>query len=251
MKTLVVTSQVTYIPDNYAAPLYELLKSSRHHLAGVVLLENLSASLLKNLGALWASGCTGLATHLTKNILELPIKKREKACTDAGVPVFSAQSMNDPEMIRWVKENQIDVIVNLRTRCIYRSEILSAPKIGCLNIHHGILPKYRGTFCDLYALAEGRNAGFTIHQMNEKIDAGKILAVREVSCPGEKNYISYLSAASKIEGGELAVLLESIAQHGAITPHPEFGANICEKPIYTKNPSWTKIREFKKGGIQL
>lgn len=251
MKTLIVTSQVTYIPENYSAPLRELIASARPHLAGVVFLDNLSWSLCKSLGALWASGCTGLARHLSQNILELPLKKRENLFNQAGIPVLHAATMNDPEMISWVKRNQIDLIINLRTRCIYRSEILSAPRLGCINVHHGILPKFRGTFCDLYAMADGRRSGFTIHQMNEKIDAGQILLAKEVSQEGAKDYVAYLAQTSKVEGVELSRLIHEIANRDSVCDEATSIRNSCEKPVYTKNPNWGKIREFKRGGIQL
>jgi methionyl-tRNA formyltransferase len=193
-------------------------------------------------------GCPGISSHLLKNILELRKQNRENLFEKAGLPVIRTQSMNSPEMIDYIKKEKIDLVVNARTRCIYKKSILSAPRLGCINIHHGLLPEYRGTLCDLYALYDKRPAGFTIHEMNEKIDAGKILRLRKVSMPGESDYPNYLEKASLIEGEVLSELVHEIAARGSL---PEGTANFSEKTYYTRNPNRGQISQMKRAGLVL
>ena len=101
-----------------------------------------------------------MATTLTRNIVELPLKRREKLISGRDLPTLRAKTMKDPRIIAWIRGQDIDLVINLRTRCIYRSEVLDASKLGCINIHHGLLPLYRGAMCDLFALSENRPAGF-------------------------------------------------------------------------------------------
>jgi methionyl-tRNA formyltransferase len=248
MRALLVTSQITYVPRNYQALFEGVLKNASEHVAGLVLLENLSWRLSKDILGLKLLGCNGIAGHLLKNIIELPKHRREKLFEERGLPVIRAKTMNTPEMVQCVKNQKIDLVVNVRTRCIYKTPILKAPRLGCINIHHGLLPEYRGTLCDLYALSEGRPAGFTIHEMNEKIDAGKILRRREVSRPGDRNFSAYLEKASELEGFELASLLQEIAQYDAL---PEGLSNQCAKAIYTRNPNRKQISKMRKEGMVL
>ncbi len=248
MKTLLVTSQITYVPRNYQALFEGVLESAFEHITGLVLLENVSWALSKDILGLKLLGCSGISRHLVKNLIELPKRNRERLFEKAGLPVIRAKTMNSPEMIELVKNKKIDLIVNARTRCIYKKPILEAPKIGCINIHHGLLPEYRGTLCDLYALSEGRPAGFTIHEMNERIDAGRILKRCEVSNPGEKDFSKYLEQASWIEGRELGTLIRQIAATDSL---PQGFENRCEKPVYTRNPDRRKIAKMKKDGMHL
>lgn len=248
MKVALVTSEVTYVPSNYLGLFEELLERAGHHVSGLFMLKNLSGGLIKQLLGLGLIGCRGVAGALARNIAELPLRKRERLFEQRALPVIRVSTMNDAAVIRWVRDNEIDLIVNLRTRCIYKKAILEAPKLGCINIHHGILPVYRGTLCDLYAMHEGRPAGFTVHVMNEKIDDGRILVLKEVSHPGEKNYIEYLSRTGREEGRVLAELLDRIAQTGTL---PEGEANRCEKSVYTRNPDRARIREMREGGMIL
>ena len=248
MKVLLVTSQVTYVPSNYRELFKELLGSAGEHLAGLVILKNLSPKLLGDVAGLTYLGCTGVASTMARNIAELPLRRRERLFESRKLPVLYALSMNQRRMISWVRDNGIDLVVNLRPRCIYKKHILAAPTLGCLNIHHGLLPECRGTLCDLYALWNKKPAGFTIHQMNEKIDAGKILVRREVSRPGEKDYIAYLARTGLEEGRALAELIREVAATGKL---PEGTPNICSSPVYTRNPTREQIRRMRRDGMIL
>jgi methionyl-tRNA formyltransferase len=210
MKTLLVTSQVTYIPRNYGDLFDELLPRAGQHLTGVIFLKTLDGALVKTTAGLYARGCPRVAWSLTRNILELTLRRRERLAERHGLTVLHGEPMNDAWIIDWTREQKIDFVVNLRTRCIYETEVLAAPKIGCLNIHHGLLPVYRGTMCDLFALSKNQAAGFTIHIMNEKIVAGQILLRRGVSDGSEKNYARYLAKTGREEGRALAELISQI-----------------------------------------
>jgi methionyl-tRNA formyltransferase len=248
VKALIVTSEVTYVPRNYADLFVELVAGAREHLAGLMVLSNAEPKLWLKVMGLGALGCRNMAGTLAKNLVSLRQKSREKIFESAGLPVYRASTMNEPAVIDWVRDQSIDLIVNVRTRCIYRRDILKAPRLGCLNIHHGLLPEYRGTLCDLYALYERRPAGFTIHVMNEKVDAGQILVRKAVSQGDDRNYLDYLARTGAEEGRALAALLNDVA---ALNSLPEGVPNSCAKPIYTRNPNRKQIAQIRKAGMVL
>ena len=146
------------------------------------------------------------------------------------------------------KKNKIDLIINLRTRCIYKDEILSSPRLGCFNIHHGLLPEYRGTLCDLFALAEQRPAGFTLHKMTQKIDAGVIIKVVEVNQGSERNYVEYLKSTMVPEAEALSNFINYIKENDL---PPQGIPNKHDKVTYTKNPTKKQIKNFIREGMLL
>lgn len=247
LKVALVTSQVTYMPDNYQGLLEGLLEQHHELVRGVFFLKNLDRKTLKSAVGLPLLGATKISKQLWCNIIELPLHKRERLVLSYGIPLLTPKSMNEPEVIEWIKKNEIDLIINMRTRCIYKTEILAAPKLGCINIHHGILPTYRGTLCDLYALVDGRAAGHTIHVMDKKIDNGDILSTTEVSS-GDKDYLAYLKKTASVEAKQLGKLLEQISNHGSL---PKGLPNKTDKKVYTKNPTRKEIQSFLKQGFQL
>ncbi len=247
LKVLLVTSQITYMPDNYL-PLFKELLNTGLRPSGLILLKNLDRKTMKSILGLFFWGAYNVGKTLLRNIRELPQKKREKLFQSYHIPVLKWKTMNDPKVIEWVREQNIDIILNLRTRCIYKNPILTVPKIACLNVHHGLLPKYRGTLCDLYALSESRPAGFTIHQMNQKIDAGKILRIKEVNSGKEKNYLNYLSQTVDAEAQEIMDLLKDIDQLGSL---PKGIPNKSEKKVFTRNPTRQQVKQFISQGMIL
>lgn len=247
MKALLVTSQVTFAPHNYQPLLAEVLGGAREHLAGLLILKNLDAALLKRVAGLAAIGCPRIAWTMARNIAELSAEHREDLFRAANLPILRAKSVNEAWLLDWVAKNDIDVIVNARTRCIFKAGILAAPTLGCINIHHGILPRYRGTMCDLWALASGRAAGFTIHAMVEKVDAGDILYKEETSPSSERDYVEHLRRAGGIEGRALARLLCHVADTRAVRGD----ANICATPVYSKTPQRREIHELRRKGMRL
>lgn len=226
------------------------MKRVPQHLAGLVVLRVPRKTLIKTIVGLYWLGAFRVATTLLLNFIFLPFQSREKIFKRHSLPILKANSVNEPWFAQWVRDHKIDLVANLRTRSIYKKEILSAPRLGCINIHHGLLPEYRGTLCDLYALAENRPAGFTIHEMNEKIDDGKILVRQERSFPATptKDYIQYLNESGQDEGFALANLIEAIARNDRM---PEGVRNECPRPTMTRTPDRREVRRLKEAGMIL
>lgn len=252
MKVLLVTSELTYMPKNYFGLFEVLLNEVPELIHGIVILENFDHKVIKSIVGLPLLGAHHIFRELCFNIVALPRQTREKLFYTHQKKVYRLKTMNDPEALKIVRSANIDLIVNLRTRDIYRSDILEAPTYGCLNIHHGILPQYRGTMCDLFALSENRPAGFSIHRMNKKIDAGEIYKVQEVSDGSDKDYCQYLAKTAEVEGLALASLLrefQTSLESGL--PLPSGKANISNSKVYTKNPTRKIVKEMKRKGMIL
>ncbi|MCE9596909.1 MAG: hypothetical protein K8S54_02990 [Spirochaetia bacterium] len=248
LRVILVSSEVTYVPDNYAAAFNTILRQCPGRVVALVALKVVNLALLATIAKLWFAGCHGVAGALANNIVSNPAKKRRLQFAEHGAAFIEATTMNDAGMIEWVRANRIDLIVNMRTRCIYREEILRTPRLGCVNIHHGLLPKYRGLLCDAYALFEGREAGFTVHSMNAKIDDGGILKQAVVEKIDPTVYTSHVQKSSEIEGGTIADLILQIEELGQLPPTIP---NKSDGIIHTRTPSLETIRKMRKTGLKL
>ena len=72
---------------------------------------------------------------------------------------------------------QPDLIVTAAFGQILPKELLDAPKLGCINVHASLLPKYRGGAPIHQAIMDGETeTGVTIMYMVEKLDAGDIIS---------------------------------------------------------------------------
>lgn len=247
MKIVLVTSDITYVPKNYNDVFGYIVRNFTHSISGVVLIKINKFAVFVKFPYLYFAGCRNIANTLMHNIKDSLFKTKQKFLKKLGVPFVAVKSINDQKAILWLKAIKPDLIVNMRARCIYNNAVLKIPRLSCVNVHHGILPYQKGLFCDLYALAENRTAGFTIHQMTERIDQGKILYQEIVK--GNKNYIDYLTEVASKEKTAIANFIRTTLRNKflleAATSHKS------QKIITTTTPDFKKIKEFQRKGMIL
>src|SRR3989338_11038688 len=208
MKTILVTSDLTYAPQNYSNVLEFVISNSRQQIAGVVLIKINLLNIFGKVLFLYFSGCRHMARALVINLFSTLLAEKKKLFKKYNIPFIEVNSINNAKAISWLQQVSPDLIVNMRARCIYRDIVLRIPRLGCVNVHHGILPRQRGLFCDLYALAENKETGFTIHQMTNQIDIGKIFYREKIE--SEKDYMKYLSKVSRREGMVISNFINKI-----------------------------------------
>jgi methionyl-tRNA formyltransferase len=99
----------------------------------------------------------------------------------AGVPVLSPNTPNTPGMISHLAMLQPDLILSFYYRRLLCQALLAIPRLGAINLHGSLLPKYRGRAPVNWALVNGEtHTGVTLHYMISQADAGDIIAQRVV-----------------------------------------------------------------------
>ena len=246
MKTILVTSDLTYAPQNYSNVLEFVISNSRQQIAGVVLIKINLLNIFGKVLFLYFSGCRNIAKTLTLNLFSTLLREKKKMLKKNNIPFIEVKSINNEKAILWLKQVSPDLIVNMRARCIYRDSVLRIPRLGCINVHHGILPQQRGLFCDLYALAENKETGFTIHRMTSQIDIGQIFY--QVKIESEKDYMKYLSKVSRREGTAISTSINKIMANGFLL---ESALEKCGNSIVTTTPDFKTIKQLQHKGIIL
>lgn len=107
-----------------------------------------------------------------------PVKE---AALALGIPVLQPVRIREEEWIRRLQEYKPDLGVVSAFGQILPKEILEWPRLGCINIHASLLPKYRGAAPIQQCIIDGeQRSGVTIMQMDEGLDTGAMLAKTEV-----------------------------------------------------------------------
>lgn len=246
MKVVIVTSEITYVPNNYDDVLDHLLDNVSDHIAGVVLIKINKSSVIGKLPYLYVAGCRNLVSSLTRNIICAFQGRKQKRLLKQNIPYISTWDINDKNVTTWLEELQPDLIINMRTRNIFSDAVLQLPRLGCINVHHGLLPQQKGLFCDLHALASDQKTGFTIHTMTDLIDEGSVLSQVEVR--RNNDYVSYLAELAKSEERALTDLIEQVVTNNSF---PEVKSIKNSNSFVTTTPDWQTIRAVKKKGIIL
>ena len=147
------------------------------------------------------------------------IKTPVHVCADQwGIPVFSPVKVKDPEAVQRLREESPDLIVVAAFGQILSKEILELPRLGCVNVHASLLPKYRGAAPIQWAVIDGEEkSGVTIMQMDEGLDTGDILMQEEITLDPEETGESLYNKMASL-GGELLVKALPLIEQGALTP---------------------------------
>lgn len=97
-----------------------------------------------------------------------------------NIPVYQ------PERVSNLVQSDIIVVVSFGE--ILSKDVLSIPKLGCINLHASILPKYRGAAPVAWAIMNGEKVtGVTTFWLNERMDCGDIILQKEVEIQADDN----------------------------------------------------------------
>lgn len=89
-------------------------------------------------------------------------------------------NLNGSQAVRVLQAAGADLGIALGAR-ILKEQIFSVPRLGCINLHKGMVPNYRGMPPAFWELYDGaRTAGVTVHFIDKGLDTGDILATAEI-----------------------------------------------------------------------
>ena len=134
-------------------------------------------------------------------------------------------------LVRGMLDGGIELSIVVAYGKIMPEEILNIPKLGSINIHYSLLPKYRGASPVESAILNGEvETGVTIQKMEYKMDSGPILAMERVSIFPDEKASDLRKRLIKI-GGELLVkiLPDLIEGKTKEVSQDESQATFCKK----------------------
>jgi len=121
------------------------------------------------------------------------------------ISVFQPQTLKTAEAQLALAELQADIMIVVAYGLILPVSILSTPKLGCLNVHGSLLPKWRGAAPIQRSIWAGDNeTGVTIMQMDEGLDTGAMLFKQSLAITKEDTSASLYRKLSEI--GPMALL---------------------------------------------
>ncbi|QJD29143.1 methionyl-tRNA formyltransferase [Methylococcus geothermalis] len=114
-----------------------------------------------------------------RKLMASPVKQ---LAADYGIPVLQPESLKGPEELGRLRELAPDLMVVVAYGLILPTPILAVPRLGCVNIHASLLPRWRGAAPIQRAILAGDpETGVTLMRIEPRLDAGPMLAKR--NCP--------------------------------------------------------------------
>ncbi|MFO1462991.1 MAG: methionyl-tRNA formyltransferase [bacterium] len=170
----------------------------------------------------------------------------KSAALDLGIPVLQPEKIRTPEFAAQLAALRPDLLVVVAYGKILPAEILQIPKIGCVNLHFSLLPKYRGAACVAYALLNGETeSGVTTILMDAGLDTGPILLQWSEPILPEDTAGSLAARLAEL-GAQALVQTVAALEQGTIQPVPQSEEGASFAPLLKKEQGhldWTRPAE--------
>ena len=138
-----------------------------------------------------------------------------------GIETRWPTSPRDPEVQRGFKELGLDAAVVVAYGLLLAKPVLDAPRLGCVNLHASLLPRWRGAAPIERAIQAGdAETGLTLMQMGEGLDTGPILAAEPMPILADETGGSLTRKLAARGGALLPGWIDGLAQ-GRLSPRPQ------------------------------
>ena len=200
----------------------------------------------------------GVVTNVDKpkgrgmKMIPTPVKE---FALEKSLPIYQPEKIrNNEEFINEIKSLNPDVICVVAYGKILPKELLDIPKMGCINVHGSLLPKYRGAAPIQWAVLNGdKTTGITTMYMDAGMDTGDMILKREVEIGEDETTGELWDRLSDIGADLLVETLEAIEKGEA--PREKQGSDFTMAPMLDKqmakieweDMSVSKIKNLVRG----
>lgn len=184
MKLTVLTAQ----PRGLASlALADLARSPEHEVVAVVYSDSLAGGArrphlrrkvrkVRTIGLLGAVNGVRMRRWFSRDVAKLlSIEDIHQVAAEMGVPIEHVPHVNHPDAQRLIAGMDSDLGISLGNSYISH-KTFSLPSEGMINVHHELLPEYRGAQSVIWQIHDGSSTtGYTIHRIDRTLDGGAIL----------------------------------------------------------------------------
>ena len=154
---------------------------------------------------------------------------------ELGLPVWQPTKVRTGDLAEKLRALDADVGVVVAYGRILPKAVLDAPRLGCVNVHASLLPRWRGAAPVQWAIVHGdAETGVTLMQVDEGMDTGPMLAA--ASTPIDRNEdAAALGARLSMMGADLLRAELPRYVNGDLTPRPQDDGSATMAPLLQKS----------------
>lgn len=157
------------------------------------------------------------------------------AALELGCSVLQPESIRDEAFLRSMERVRPDVLVLIAFGQLLPDRLIQLPRLGAINLHGSVLPKYRGPAPIQWAIINGETkTGVTTMLMDEGVDTGDILMIETSPIGPEDTSADLYDRLSRIGAGLMVKTLEHAAA-GKLVPVPQDEQKASYAPMLSKS----------------
>ena len=162
------------------------------------------------------------------------------------IPVFQPENFRQEETVEQLRALKPDVAAVVAYGRILPQSVLDTPKMGCINIHASVLPKYRGSAPYQWAVLDGlKETGVTAMYLCREMDAGDIIDVSKTPIGPNETAGELLDRLAVLGADLLSKTLTSLEQ-GTVKAVPQDASQVSYAPMLDKTMcpiDWSKTSQ--------
>ena len=152
----------------------------------------------------------------------------------AGIAVYQPEKIRSEESREYFRKVIPDVVVIIAYGQIIPARLIEIPRLGWINLHGSLLPKYRGAAPINWAIANGETrTGLTTMQIDPGLDTGPMLLKYEADIGADETSPELAARLAEAGGPLMAETLRKLAQ-GEIAPTPQEDSEASFAPLLKK-----------------
>jgi methionyl-tRNA formyltransferase len=157
-----------------------------------------------------------------------PVKETALA---AGIPVYQPEKIRAPGAQDLLQKFAPDVLVIIAYGQIIPVRLLPIPKLGWINLHASLLPKYRGAAPINWAIVNGETeTGVTTMRIDAGMDTGELLLQKEMEIGPTETAAELAARMSQLGAPLMAETLRGLAA-GTVIPRPQDNEHASSAPM--------------------
>lgn len=163
--------------------------------------------------------------------LDTKISDVKRAASESGLVIDQPASLRDDAVVARLRAVRADVLVVAAYGLLLPPAVLNATRLGCINIHASLLPRWRGAAPIERALLAGdQQTGISIMQMDAGLDTGPVLLERRIQIEASDTAGTLRERLANI-GAEAIVEALGALERGLLIarPQPEAGVTYAHK----------------------
>jgi methionyl-tRNA formyltransferase len=165
---------------------------------------------------------------------EVSFSPVKQTALSANLPVFQPEKIRTPESEQFLRQAAPDAIVIIAYGQIIPARLLNIPKLGWINSHASLLPKYRGAAPIQWAIANGESkTGVTTMRIDAGMDTGDMLLQQETLVGSNQTTPELAARLAEISAPLMAETLRGL-RDGTLHPTPQDNCKASTAPLLKK-----------------
>jgi len=162
--------------------------------------------------------------------------------------IREVNQINSPEAIDDLTKLAPDLIVSIRYGGILKEAVIHIPNKGVMNLHSGILPKYKGVMATFWAIKNNDPViGTTLHTIDDgSIDTGQVIKISTINVETKRSYLWHVLELYKQGVLDIVEAIETLENHGVLNATPQNETN-----TYFTFPTENECDDFENSGRSI